>query len=181
LCYPVCSPGYVGVGPVCWLDGFGVEDIGVAACDLLRVPVVSQIAEESGLALTSGAGLGVAAGATATVEVGVAYGAEGEFGCYVTGCGGLTTNVALSGYGVLGAYDEFASIAGDAIVTSGGVSIGIPSTPISLGGSLGLVSDLQGVPVGTTISAAVSVGVDGLTPIDLGALSCHTEVLQTQG
>lgn len=180
LCYPVCSPGYVGVGPVCWLEGLTIDDIGAAACDLLRVPVVSDLAEQAGMALTSGAGLGLAVGATGTVELGVAYGADGEFGCYVTGCGGITTNVALSAYGVLGAYDEFSSIAGDAIVASAGLSVGIPQTPISLGGSLGLVTDLNSVPVGSTISAAISVGLDGLTPIDLGALTCHTDVLQTQ-
>lgn len=180
LCYPSCAPGYVGVGPVCWFDGLGIDDIGVAACELLRVPILSQLAQDSGLALTAGGGAGLAAGLSASAEIGVAYGAAGEFGCYVTGCGGITTNVALSAYGALGAYGQFSDIAGDAIVVSGGLSLGIPSTPISLGGSLGLVTDLQGAPVGSTISAAISVGADAVTPIDLGALTCHTEVLQTQ-
>jgi hypothetical protein len=181
LCYPVCDPGYVGVGPVCWLDGLTAADIPAVGCDLLRIPLLSMLAEAGGTALTSGAGLSIAAGATGTAEIGVAYGAEGEFGCYVTACGGLTTNVALGAYVTMGAYDEFSSIAGDSLVASAGVSIGIPDTPISLGGGLGLVTALDGTPIGSTLSASISVGADGLTPIDLGGLACHTGVLQTQG
>nr|MCH9681819.1 hypothetical protein [Deltaproteobacteria bacterium] len=94
--------------------------------------------------------------------------------------GGLSTNVAIGAYGVLGAYGEFDDIHGDSLVASAGISAGIPETPISVGGSLGLVTNLSGTAIGATISAAVSLGLDAITPIDLGGLACHTEVIQTQ-
>ncbi len=182
LCYASCDPGYHGVGPVCWLDGITIEDIGGAACDLLRVPIVSQLAEEAGVATTSGVGLSVAIGATASTEIGLAYGPDGEFGCYVSGCLGLSTDVGLSAYVTMGAYDDFDDIAGDSLVASTGLAFGIPYTPISLGGSGALVTDLGGTPIGSTISAVVGVGLDDASPIGggVGGLTCHTGVLQTQ-
>lgn len=180
LCYPVCDPGYVGVGPMCWLGNLTVADIPAVGCDLLRIPLLSMLAEAEGTALTSGAGLSIAVGATGTTEIGVAYGAEGEFGCYVSACGGFTTNVALGAYVTMGAYDEFSSITGQSSVASAGVSVGIPDTPISFGGGLGMVTAPDGTPIGSTLSASVSVGADALTPVDLGDLDCQTGVLQTQ-
>lgn len=179
LCYGQCDPGYHGVGPVCWRDDITIESIATDACDVLRIPLFSHLAEELEVALVSGVGLGLAAGATATAEIGVAYGSEGEFGCYVTGCGGLSADVSLGVYGALGLYDDFGSIPGDSLVVGGGVSLGIPETPIVFGGDLGMVTDTNAQPIGATISASVGLSASPIS-VSVNGLSCHTEVLQSQ-
>ncbi|MCA9691802.1 MAG: discoidin domain-containing protein [Myxococcales bacterium] len=179
LCYGQCDPGYYGVGPVCWRDDITVESIATDACDLLRIPLFSQLAEEGDVALTSGVGLGVAAGTSATAEIGVAYGADGEFGCYVTGCVGLAAEMSVGVYGALGSYYEFSSIAGDAFVADVGFSFGIPNTPITLGGDLGRVTDMNAQEIGGTISASVGLGPSPVS-MSVNGLTCHTEVLQGQ-
>lgn len=161
------------------------EAIATSACDVLRIPLFSQLAEELDVALTAGVGLGVSASATATAEIGVAYGPDGEFGCYVAGCVGFSTGASLSEYGVLGMYDAFDSVAGDSLVESVEVSVNpfaifdLP-IPIAYSGSAGQVTNMLGQPIGATISA--SKGLAFPTPIDLSttALTCHTAVLQSQ-
>jgi hypothetical protein len=170
-----------GVGPVCWADVIDIGDIAKTVCDAFRVPIMSDVAaKELGAAMTAGVGAGVAVFGQVSGELGVAYGPNGEYGCYVTGCYGLTSNIAISAYASGGVYDDFASIEGDSLVTSMGFSNGIPGTPVALGGTIGLVSTLQGQPIGTTIAASMSIGLDAITPIDLSALTCHTAMLQTQ-
>ncbi|MCA9682316.1 MAG: discoidin domain-containing protein [Myxococcales bacterium] len=127
LCYGQCDPGYHGVGPVCWRDDVTVESVAADACEILRVPVLSQLAEELDVAMTAGVGLGVEAGVTATTEIGVAYGADGEFGCYVAGCVGLDGSLALNAYGALGLYDTFESVAGPSTVAAANLSLNIPA------------------------------------------------------
>lgn len=180
LCYPVCDAGYHGVGPVCWMDDLSVDLFVRSACDALRFPAMSDVARESGKALTFGIGAGVSLVATGTGEIGVAYGADGEFGCYATGCFGVSSNISINAYASMGAYRSFADLPGETLVTSLGVSAGIPETPISIGGSVGSVSNMDGEVIGATLSANIGLGLDGLTPIDVSALVCTTGVLQTQ-
>ena len=185
LCYPECDLGYNGVGPVCWSEGITIESISTAACDVLRIPILSDIAGDAGAALTSGVGLGGALGVlTGSVELGVAYGADGEFGCYVSGCVGVSTEVEISAYAVLGTYLAFAEIAGDSLVAAvgAGVAMPIPDTPlsVSVGAALGLVTNLQLETIGGTLSASIGFGVDTPLDLSLSGLECHTEVLQTQ-
>lgn len=180
LCYPKCDPGFHGVGPVCWADQIDILSIAQSTCEAFRVPIVSQLAMQSGKTLTAGVGASVSIGAQGTAEVGVAYGSNGEYGCYVTACGGISLNVSINAYASLGTYNSFSSIAGESTVISTGYSLGIPETPISIGGGMGFVLNTQGEQIGTTVSGNVGVGLDGLTPIDFSTLTCHTEVLQTR-
>lgn len=180
LCYPKCDPGFHGVGPVCWADQIDIQSIAQSTCEAFRVPVVAKLAMQSGKTLTAGVGASVSLVAQGTAEVGVAYGSNGEYGCYVTACGGISLNVSINAYASLGTYNSFSSIAGDSTVISTGYSQGIPATPISIGGGMGFVLNTQGEQIGTTISGNVGVGFDGLTPIDFSTLTCHTEVLQTR-
>jgi F5/8 type C domain len=178
LCYTPCSAGYHGVGPVCWLDDIDIESIASDGCELLRVPFMAQLARELGAALTTGVGLSAAAAMLTSVEIGVAYGAEGEFGCYVAGCTGTTTDVGVSAYATAGLYTDFSDIAGSSTVVSGGASVGIPETPIAIGGAAAVVSNQEG-PIGLTISASVGLGPEPIS-IAVSGMSCETEVLVTQ-
>ncbi|MEX1366835.1 MAG: discoidin domain-containing protein, partial [Nannocystaceae bacterium] len=160
LCYPVCDPGYHGVGPVCWLDGITFEDLAAVPCDAFRIPALSHLAEQAGVAMTAGAGLSVAVGATASTEVGFAYGTDGEFGCYLSGCVGVSTDIGISGYGALGAFDDFGSISGDSLVSAVGVGISVPYLPVSVGGSAAVVANTNGEAVGATVAVVAGIGLD---------------------
>lgn len=180
LCYPKCDPGFHGVGPICWADQIDIMSVAQSTCEAFRVPIVSELAMRSGKTVTAGVGASVSVIAQGTSEIGVAYGSNGEYGCYITACGGLSLNVSINAYASLGTYNSFSSISGDSTVISNGFSVGIPETPISIGGGMGFVLNSQGQQIGTTISGNVGVGLDGLTPIDFSTLSCHTEVLRTR-
>ena len=177
LCYDECDVGYDGVGPVCWFDDIDIEMIAEEVCSGLRSSAIASIVEDLDSALIAGVGLGAAAGVSTALEVGVAYGANGEFGCYVSSCFGVAPALEISGYSVMGIYDQFTSIAGESTITSAGVSIGIPDTPVSFGGDMGLVSNSDNEEIGMTLN--VNVGIGFSTPIALGAQSCYTEMLQT--
>lgn len=181
LCYQPCQVGYKGVGPVCWLESLTIGSIATEACDRLRVPFMSALAGELGEALTFGVGLGVSVYAAASVELGLAYGSEGEFGCYISGCGGFTTGgLSIAAYVTAGLYSEFDDIAGASTVVSAGAAIGIPETPISFGGTASAVSNQSGI-IGATVSASVSLGEPTPISFAVSEMFCETAVLQTQG
>ncbi len=173
LCYIPCTSGYHGVGPVCWLDDISIEAVAESACGLLRQPFLSDLAQHTNASLTLGTGLGLSAGASATAELGVAYGEQGEFGCYVSTCVGGESAVGISAYAVMARYFGYENIAGTSVVVSDGFSpVGLP--PFSAGGEIGQIT-ANGEIIGTSLSMGLSAGYS--TPISLGALECTTDVL----
>ena len=184
LCYPECELGYNGVGPVCWLQDVTLESISNDACKLLRVPVLSDIARDEDSALTFGVGLGAAVIAAASVELGIAYGAHDEFGCYVSTCTGLSTEIEISAFTTIGNYDDYYAIPGDSVVLGAGVGVGapIPYTPLTVGVSagFGVVSTPQMEPVGGVLSAGVGLSMDTPLEFAVNGMQCHTDLLQTQ-
>lgn len=177
LCYPACGAGYHGVGPVCWGDAITPESILSAGCAALYDPVVTEIAQLTGQAHTFGFGAGIAAGASAGAEVGVAYGPEGEFGCYVTVCGGFTTGASIEAWASFGMSMSYDGLGGDSIVTSAGISVEIPETPLEVGGSLGIETSLDGEYQGFSVAASFGAGASPLPFVEFGQEICHTELL----
>jgi hypothetical protein len=68
------------VGPVCWLDQIGTNDI----CAQLYDSTLANLATSTQQTMNYGFGVGIAANASVGVETGVAYGKGGEYGCYVS-------------------------------------------------------------------------------------------------
>jgi hypothetical protein len=167
------------VGPVCWLDTITFQSITAEVCNGLRDPLLAQLAQLTGKAHTFGFGLGVAAGASASAEAGVAYGANGEFGCYFSTCAGATPDISLSAWGAFGVSNSFGDVAGDSIVSYAGVSAEIPEIPVSIGGSIGLVTDMSLQPVGFVGNLSLGLSLSPV-PIQIGTAVCHTWVQQTQ-
>lgn len=161
LCYSSCDPGYKGVGADCWVDSFAGLCIG------LYDPVLARDAVASQGALTFGIGAGMASGASVGVESGVAYGENGEYGCYVQTCTGAVTSIGISAWTALGFMNEFSQVEGNSTVTSAGTSAGI------VGASVAIVSS------GTEIQGyqeSLSLGV-GVSPIvEIGVQSCNATV-----
>jgi hypothetical protein len=179
LCYPSCEAGYHGVGPVCWLDTITFESITAGACNALRDPLLAQLAQLTGKTHTFGFGVGIAAGASLSAEAGVAYGANGEFGCYFSTCAGATPDVSISAWGAFGVMNSFADVAGDSIVTYAGLSAEIPEIPVSIGGAIGLVTTPSFEPQGFVGNLSVGLSLSPV-PVQIGTAACHALVQQTQ-
>ncbi len=163
LCYPLCDPGYHGVGPVCWLDGLSSVDV----CRSLYDSSLALAAVQGQQAMTFGIGAGIADGISANAEAGVVYGEQGQFGCYTTACKGNVTDVSVSAWGSFDTFGSYSAVAGQSYVTSVGAAEGIA------GAATGIITDANYNPVGITTS--VSLGV-GESPIQLGFSTCQTSV-----
>ncbi len=135
-------------------------------CLGLRSRPLADFAVRSGATYTYGTGVSGSAGFATSQEVGVVYGQDGEYGCYVTSCQGWASDVSTSGYGSVGRYTTWAAVAGPTVVTTGG------------GGEV--VSDYVGEvlsPMGQQVGyvEVVSLGISGL-PTSISNLSCDTDV-----
>jgi hypothetical protein len=165
LCYTPCQPSYKGVGPVCWID-----NIDQAFCANLYDPAIAGAAADANLTMSFGIGAGIAAGNSVGAETGIVYGQAGEYGCYTSVCTGVVTDASINAWGAAGIYLDYASFTGDAISTFQGVSAKFA------GFQTAQVWDTQtGQLIGTTDQ--VSLGV-GLSPIQVGAQTCTTNVLR---
>lgn len=118
---------------------------------------------------TSGGGLAAAAGATVSIERGIAYGTE-NFGCYVTACIGASSNLSVTGFFAEGFYGKFEDIQGFSKVIGG--SGGTPFAEVGM--SAGTIHNTRGRVIGTTV--AVSGGLS-LLPADVGTMYCATELI----
>jgi hypothetical protein len=110
---------------------------------------------------------------TGSLEIGVVYGANGEFGCYETTCGGFGHDLAFGTFAAFSQLDSFDSFAGRSQVYAAGASVPI----VEIGGSVGIVlaeRDGGGVdPVGTVQTLGVGLG---FLPASISPLRCTTEV-----
>ncbi len=167
LCYDLCAPGYDGVGPVCWLGS-----IDTAACDALYSPVLANGARSAQRARTFGIGVGIAVGASVSVETGVYYGENGEYGCYTSWCYGAVTDVSIEMSASFGDFTGVAALTGDGFDLSVGAGYGVAgyTQSTSFDGSGNVVGFVQQVSLGA-----------GLSPIALGVSSCDTQLMQRSG
>jgi hypothetical protein len=167
LCYNLCPLGYDGVGPVCWLGS-----IDLAVCDALYSPGLANSAKAAHRARTFGLGVGIAAGASASVETGVYYGENGEYGCYTSVCSGVVTDVSIEISASFGDFTGIAALTGDGFDLSVGVGYGVAGYTQSVS------FDGAGHVVGTVQQTSLGVG---LSPIALGVSSCDTTLTQRSG
>jgi len=164
LCYPKCETGYQGVGPVCWL-----QNLDVNSCQELYDATLAGAAWSSGTTMTYGFGVGIEAGATLGAETGVVYGRDGEFGCYLTTCAGVATNISIGAWGGFSLLDvPFSGVQGQSLVVSAaaGEIVGFQTSEILT---------TSGQFVGTANNISLSAGV---LPIEVGFSSCNTWVQQ---
>lgn len=167
VCWPLPFPGEAL--PRC----FPEEDDTLypdAVCRSLYSPSVHQAAIDTGLALTFGTGSGVSAVVGLSQELGTVYGPDGRFGCYVSSCLGLGTNVEISTYACLGFFESYDVVPGRgiSIVESAGALVSFVTSQ---------ALDLNGRLVGTT--DCLSLGVS-LLPISAGVYDC-TAIVDTVG
>lgn len=167
-----CSEGltcYAGIQK-CFPDNFEPSDRN--ACFALYDAATANTANNSDITTTYGYGFsasGLAPGGS--TEVGVVYGNEGQYGCYLSTCGGFGFDLSISGFFSIGQYRSFDSVAGESEVYSVGGSVPV----IELGGSVGYVQTKSSPkePLGSVQVFSMGLGVN---PLDLGSLICTTTV-----
>lgn len=153
-------------------------------CSALRSSFIADMVQRSQQTLALSAGEFATALVGASVELGVAYGANGEFGCFATVCGGITSDVSIGAFASIARYDSYADIQGISVLVTGS-----GSTPIiEVGGSAGNIyavhepTSLEDFATRTLIgnTASVSIGV-GLVPAQFTTNMCYTEIIGGDG
>ncbi|MGB0714499.1 MAG: PA14 domain-containing protein [Phycisphaerae bacterium] len=149
-------------------------------CGALYSQELHQNAIDEGMTKTYGTGASAAAGINTSVEVGVVYGRDGSYGCYIQNCEGGETDLNVNVFAAFGdLLEDFDKVAGTECVITGGASFPFAE----VGGIVGSTS-FSGcpycgpIPLGcdavTGSSTAISLGI-GLVPVTAGAAECTTE------
>jgi hypothetical protein len=164
---------------VCWPNAFQ-DDAGLFRCfpdetdelfpdDVclaMYAPELHELAMTLGVTQSYGSGGGGSVGVSDTLEVGTAYGRDGCYGCYITNCVGLETNVQVSVFAGIGLYDvDLDGFQGPSIST-------VESAGIEL---IAFATSQQFTPNWELIGTAdyVSFGL-GISPISAGVYECQT-------
>ncbi|CAN0573181.1 unnamed protein product, partial [Laminaria digitata] len=140
-------------------------------CGSLKIPLLSKGAREARTTMAYSGGGNAGVGIAESIESGTVYGEGGQFGCFVTVCGGVQTDVSVAGYGAFGMYTRWKEFAGASFLTSQSASVPL----VEAGFTTGPVMSTQGKLIGSV--NAVSIGA-GLLPVQAGGMACCTAVLQ---
>jgi len=135
-------------------------------CRSFYVRDIHESAINDGSALSFGTGGAAAVGVAETLETGVVYGPDGNFGCYLSTCIGGTSDVEVGVYASVGAFVSYDAFLGESIMTSeeaGEIVV------FSFAQFIGLDGSFLGVADCLSIEAS-------LLPIAVGVYDCHTIV-----
>jgi len=141
-------------------------------------PAQQQAAKDIGSAITRGAGVGLAGGSSASLEVGMVYGPEGEYGCYSTQCAGISTDVSISTFASVGLYTSYGAVAGSstAVVENAGVGVASYSTSQIFQG-INADPSTNDALLGTEDAFAIGLSPEDIViPVSAGAYACDTTV-----
>ena len=126
-----------------------------------------------GAAVSFGLGQSASAGISGTMELGAVYGANNEFGCYVSLCLGGESDLNVNAFGNIGIWNSWDDFKGLSVMFSEGVSFPF----FEVGGfSTAQVLNTEADFIGSVNS--ISFGL-GLSPVDIGAYMCCTSVLDS--
>ena len=139
-------------------------------CSAFKVDDLVKAAKNANTTMSYGGGTASSAGGAYSQEVGTVYGQDGEFGCYVAVCTGGVSDLSIANFANFGLFDEFSNVSGLAIVSSQGASVPI----IEAGFTTAQVLSTKGQLIGSLNSLSIGVGV---SPIQVGVMSCYTEVV----
>jgi hypothetical protein len=167
-----CQPGFT-CAPFVQKCMPGELDLSSSAlCSSLRVPELSDAARKAGIAMSYSGGGAAAVGVFESIESGGVYGEQGQFGCFVTVCGGVQTDISISTYGTFGMYNSWNDFAGLSFVTTQGASLPL----VEFGGfTTAQVLSTEGKLIGSANSLSIGAG---LLPVQAGGLSCCTIVAE---
>lgn len=136
---------------------------------------VHQAAIDGNVTLSFGAGSSAAVVVSASDEIGVVYGQDGRYGCFLTTCIGANTEVSISDSVCVGFYNSYDDFRGtsSAIVEEASLPLELLSFSTSqiFGGPL----PPSGPLIGTEDCLSLGIGLD-LFPVSAGLYQCNTTV-----
>ncbi|MFT3917591.1 MAG: HYR domain-containing protein [Anaeromyxobacteraceae bacterium] len=141
------------------------------ACKAFYSADIATGAKNSGGTLNFGVGAQGSVGVAGAIETGVFYTEDERYGCYVTTCYGLETNVGIGVYGVVGESDKYEDFKGHSFVLNQLAGIEFVSYINSQGWNS--KEDLGAGKAPVSASQAISIGLD-IIPISVGAAECDT-------
>lgn len=152
------------------------DPLDIAACRRAYSPALSRDAAAANATLTFGLAAGGNAAVGGSTESGVAYGSNGEFGCFVTGCLGVVTDASIGTSVCVGVYDRFDSVAGD----SSAVVEAVSTPGVELEFATAQIFESFSLPGARLIGSSNCLGIGiGVLPADAGVYNCATEVVVT--
>ena len=168
-----CQPSFDS-GVFRCLPAYDFDPADHAACEAMYDPNLAALARAGGLPQAYSAGGGAAAVLSRSLEIGTAYGAAGEYGCFSTRCEGEQTDVNIAAFANLTTYVAWDKLSGGSRAFSLGVStpvaeFGVTTAPV-------LSSDYAEYYGQADM---VSYGV-GVLPVQLGHAACTTTLYQTR-
>jgi hypothetical protein len=146
-------------------------------CLSLYSPAVHSLAvNDLNLTLSIGAGSSASVVAGASDEIGVVYGNDGSYGCYLTFCAGAVTAAGIADFVALGFTASYADFAGASVAVVESVGIG---EGVSLSFSTSQVFSQGGLfdpaaLTGTQDALSIEVGVS--LPLSGAIFQCNTIV-----
>jgi len=141
-------------------------------CRTLYSQGMSDAAADLGLATTYSAGDAAAAVVSESQSVGVAYGANGEYGCFSSLCAGVSTDASVSAFVSVGFYQDFQSLDPDTFSSVEEASL--PGNLLGFSTSQVFLIDQNLVPYGPPIGTedAMSIGAGVEFPLTVGGFYC---------
>ena len=150
-------------------------------CRFLYSSALHRDAMNSGLARTYGVGNEAAAIVGEGQEFGVAYGADGRYGCYTTLCAGINASISIEHFASIGFYETFDDIGGSSFVNVQEAQLPLEalnfSTSQIFSREPGEVIPANPELIGTADAFAIGIGPN-ILPFSAGSLVCET-VLDT--
>ena len=147
-------------------------------CRALYSPVIADGITGGEDAVTWAGGNGVTAGVAESQAFGVAYGPQGEFGCFTSFCYGVTVDLSITGaFLSVGAYADFDAVGGQSFVNTQTAQTPFDLLSFSFSQVFERFGDgfppLTGDLIGLEDALAVGVGANP-APFSAGSLYCDT-------
>lgn len=156
--------------------------ISTQQCKSFYRPAAARDASKLGATMTQAAGNGIAAIAGESQAFGVAYGQDGNYGCFTSFCYGLEADIGIVGaFYSFGVYEDYSDVVGKSFVTVESVETPIVKFSYNTSQVFERSGEFPNFTVGGLIGTetAGSIGA-GLNPwpVNAGAYLCET-VLDT--
>jgi cysteine-rich repeat protein len=131
-------------------------------------PSVHQDAMNADLALSFGYGSATSVLVGGSYEIGIVYGPDGSYGCYLSTCSGIKSDVEIGSFACVGFHSSYESFRGESLVFVEEVGEGVAFST-----SQSFSFDDPPVLVGTSDCLSIELS---LAPIAAGEYFCNTIV-----
>ena len=148
-----------------------LDTTSIRSCKSVWVGDLAIAADNANATMSYGLGGSATAGVTGSIETGVVYGEDGQFGCYAAVCAGVKADVSIGTYANVGVWNSWDDVVGSSFVLSEGVSVPF----LELGFTTSQVLNTAGGLIGSVNSLTFGVG---LNPVEIGGMTCCTAVLE---